>query len=255
MESARCRAFMAAAETGSFSRAGKLLSYTPSGVSQLVAALEAEFGFALLNRSKKGVTLTAAGEKLLPAVRGFLQQEDRLYQLASEVKGLDVGEITIASYYSISNHWLPAVIRDFERDYPNIHIRLMEGIRGDIIQWLHSGEADIGFMSNGSGIGFDWLPLADDAMLAILPRSHPRAGDASFPVEEFGREGFIAPAFGRDDDVTALFEKFGITPDVKFTTQESFAAMAMVETRLCRKKTCPPRCNSRRIASVMTLSS
>ena len=56
MESARCKAFVTAAETGSFSKAGEVLGYTPSGVSQLVTSLERELGLPLLGRNRKGVT-------------------------------------------------------------------------------------------------------------------------------------------------------------------------------------------------------
>ena len=232
MESARCKAFIMSAELGSFSRAGEALSYSPSGVSQLVTALETEFGFPLLHRSRKGVALTSAGEKLLPAVRSFIQQENRMFQLAAEVKGLDVGSITIASYYSISNHWLPKVISAFEKDHPHIHIRLMEGIRKHVIRNLKDASADIGFMSNGADLGFDWIPLAEDPMIAVLPKDHPSAKRESFPVEDFSREDFIMPAFGNDDDVMSVFEKFNIEPDIRFSTFESFAAMSMVESGL-----------------------
>ena len=232
MESARCKAFVLSAELGSFSRAGEVLNYTPSGVSQLVTALENEFGFALLHRSKKGVALTSEGEKLLPALRSFLHQEERVFQLAAEIRGLMVGEIAIASYYSISTRWLPKVIHAFEKDYPNIHIRLMEGIRRDVIDALNSAEADIGFMSSGEGLGFDWIPLAEDPMLAVLPRNHPAAGKKDFPIGDFEKESFIMPAFGRDDDVASLFERFQIRPSIKFSTLESFAAMSMVESGL-----------------------
>lgn len=232
MESARCRAFVMSAEMGSFSRAGEALSYSPSGVSQLVSALESEFGFRLLHRTKKGVTVTAAGEKLLPAVRSFLQQEKRMFEIAAEINGLDTGQITIASYYSISNHWLPKVISAFEKDHPHIHIRLIEGIRKDVIRSLRDASADIGFMSSGDGLGFDWIPLAEDPMLAVLPRDHPAADSTCFPVEDFSKYGFIMPAFGHDDDVTALFDRFRVEPDIRFTTLESFAAMSMVENGL-----------------------
>lgn len=233
MESARCKAFIASAEHGSFSRAAEELSYTPSGVSQLVSSLENDLGVILLHRTKKGVGLTSAGESLLPAMRSYIQQEDRIYQLAADLRGLNVGEITIASYYSISAHWLPKVLKAFEKDYPNIHIKLMEGISKDIVGWLADASADIGFLSGGGGEpGYDWIPLADDPMLAILPRDHPMAGAESFPVQGFRGESFIMPAFGRDDDVTTLFEKFGIEPSIRFSTQESFAAMSMAESGL-----------------------
>ena len=86
METARCRAFLQAAETGSFSRAAEKLNYTPSGVSQLVTAMEETVGFPLLHRSRKGVRLTEAGERLLPAVRAFLQQDARIEQIAGEIR-------------------------------------------------------------------------------------------------------------------------------------------------------------------------
>lgn len=76
MESARCKAFMYAADTGSFTKAAERLNYTPSGVSQLVGALENETGLTLLRRTRKGVTLTPDGEILLPAVREFLENTE-----------------------------------------------------------------------------------------------------------------------------------------------------------------------------------
>ena len=64
MESARCKAFIESVERGSFRAAADALGYTPSAVSQLVAALERELGLTLLVRSKKGVTMTSEGAKL-----------------------------------------------------------------------------------------------------------------------------------------------------------------------------------------------
>ena len=83
METARCRAFVVAADTGSFSKAAEALSYTPSGVNQLVTALEKELGFPLFRRNTKGVSLTENGRLLLPAIRKFLRQEDRIFELSA----------------------------------------------------------------------------------------------------------------------------------------------------------------------------
>ena len=116
METARCRAVLAAAETGSFSKAAEVLRYTPSGVNQLVTALESELGFSIFRRSTKGVALTENGQILLPTVREFLRQEDRLFELATEINGLLIGSVTIAAYSSIATHWLPAVIRAFQKE-------------------------------------------------------------------------------------------------------------------------------------------
>ncbi|WP_110955448.1 LysR family transcriptional regulator [Anaerosinus massiliensis] len=232
MESARCKAFLAAVEAGSFSKAAEVLNYTPSGVSQLVSAFENELGFSLLRRNKKGVIPTENGEKLLPVVREFLLQENRIYQLAAEMNGLLIGSITIAAYSSIATHWLPSVIRKFQEDYPQIKIKLMEGIRQEVTKWLDEKIADVAFLSYKDPMPYDWLPLAEDQMLAVLPKTHPLAAESAYPLQNCEYERFIMPALGRDIDVVSLFENNNLNPSIQFSTLENFAAMAMIEQGL-----------------------
>ena len=232
METARCRAFLAAAETGSFSRAAEVLRYTPSGVNQLVSALEKEVGFSLFSRSTKGVALTANGQLLLPVIREILHQEDRLFELSAQMNGLLIGTVTIAAYSSIATHWLPAVIRAFQQDYPHVEIKLMEGIWQEVSQWLDERVADIGFLSYQENMPYDWIPLADDPMLALLPWDHPLAKAEAYPLENCAKDRFIMPALGCDDDVEALFARSHIEPNICYTTLENFSAMSMVEQGL-----------------------
>ena len=232
METARCRAFLAAAETGSFSKAAEALSYTPSGVNQLVTALEKELGFPVFRRNTKGVTLTENGELLLPTVREFLRQEDRIFELSAEMNGLLIGSVTIAAYSSIATHWLPAVISAFRRDYPQIRIKLMEGIWQEVSKWLDDRAADIGFFSYQEGMPYEFIPLAEDPMLALLPRDHPLANAAAYPLENCATDRFIMPALGCDDDVEALFARNHVDPNIRYTTIENFSAMSMVEQGL-----------------------
>ena len=233
MDTARCKAFLAAAKYGTFTKAAEALSYTTSGVSQLVSALEKDFDLILLERTRRGVELTKAGERLLPAIRAFVQQEERMFQVSAEIHGLDVGDITIASYSSISTHWLPQIVKKFRQDYPNIRIHLMEGIRQEVKKWMEASGADIGFLSWGDDLkDYDWIPLAEDRMLAVLPKNHPMAGKDSYPLMRCSDEDFIMPALGRDDDVAALFEKFQIEPRILFSTLENYATISMVEKGL-----------------------
>lgn len=232
METSRYKAFAAAAETGSLSRAADLLSYSPSGVSQLISALEADLGLSLLIRTRRGVSLSPAGEALLPAIRALLQQEERIFQLSSDLNGLMTGEIHIASYSSVSSHWLPKIIKAFQQDYPNIRIHLMEGIRQEILQWLEESSADIAFMSAVEDCHYDWVPLKDDPMIAVLPKDHPYADKAVYPLSQCSQEQFIMPALGKDADVVELFDRFDLNPSIAYSTNESFAAFAMIENGL-----------------------
>ena len=229
METARCRAFLAAAETGSFSKAAEALSYTPSGVNQLVSAFEKELGFPVFRRNTKGVSLTENGELLLPVVREFLRQEDRIFELSAEMNGLLIGSVNIAAYSSIATHWLPAVIGAFQRDYPQIHINLMEGIWQEVSKWLDDRTADIGFFSYQEDMPYEWIPLAEDPMLALLPRNHPLAQAKAYPLTNCATDRFIMPARGCDDDVMALFRRNHIVPNVQFTTLESVWVISIVE--------------------------
>ena len=232
METARCKAFLYSAETGSFSRAAEKLNYTPSGVSQLVSAMEEDMGFPLLHRSRKGVRLTESGEKLLPAVRNFLQQEARIYQIAGEIRGLSVGEITIGTYPSISAHWLPQVIRRFQEKYPQIKINLRAGIQQEIREWLDESRADLAFFSYIEPMPYDWFPLAEDEMLAILPKTHPLADADRYPLKYLEEDGFIRPALGRDVDVVHMLEKNRLEPNIVFSTVENYAVLSMIENGL-----------------------
>ena len=197
-----------------------------------MTAFENELGFSVFRRSTKGVSLTENGQLLLPTVREFLRQEDRLFELATEINGLLIGSVTIAAYSSIASHWLPAVIRAFQQDYPHVSIRLMEGIWQEVSGWLDDRTADIGFFSYQDGMPYEWIPLAEDPMLALLPPDHPLARASAYPLKDCEQDDFIMPSLGCDDDVEALFRRNGIVPKIRFTTMESFSAMSMVEQSL-----------------------
>ena len=89
METKKWAAMLTAAELGSFTRAAQKLGVTQSGLTHMMNALEKETGFPLLVRDRSGVRLTAAGERLLPAVREVIQSAARLEeQIAAALAAL-----------------------------------------------------------------------------------------------------------------------------------------------------------------------
>ncbi len=228
----RYKAFSVSAKEKSFSRAAEILNYSPSGVSQLISALEKEFGFPLFERSKSGLTITNDGQAVLPVIREILTQEEKLEQLISGVHGLSVGAINIGAYSSIASHWLPSLINLFNSQYPGIKINMMEGIHQKCDEWLNSRTVDLAFFSYKKNMNYDWIPLADDMMVAVLPKGHPRAGDKSYPIKEASKEPFIMPAQGHDEDVIALLKRYRIQPKIAYSTLENFAALALIEQGL-----------------------
>lgn len=234
METARCKALLASAELKSFTGAAERLNYTPSGVSQLVTALERELGLKLLYRTRRGVAATPDGERLLPVIRELLAQEEYLYQLAGDSRGLLAGTVKVASYVSIAMHWLPGLIRAFQEKYPQIRIQLREGISPEIEEWLKNREVDVGFTNRPEDGAFEWFPLERVRMMAVLPKSHPLAKEECCPIARCAGEKFIMVVSEnrRDPDLINVLARHGIAPDIAYTTFLDSTVVAMVEQGL-----------------------
>lgn len=228
METAKYRAFLTAIEKGTFSKAADQMRYTPAGVQQLVTALEQELGLTLLNRSNKGVTLNKDGERMLPLIKDLLRQESQIQEMASAINGLLVGSISIASYFSVATHWLPGLIADFQRMHPNIEFHIMEGPRQVVLNRLQDKSADIGFATCIEPMKMEWIPLHVDPILAIIPKDHPLASEAAFPLERCGEEPFIMAANANDEDLMRIFRENQIVPNVRYSTINHFSAINMV---------------------------
>ena len=232
MESVRAKAFLESAERGSFRAAADALGYTPSAVSQLVAALEKDLKLNLLIRSKKGVTVTPEGRRLLPIVRSFLAREKEMYELASEMQGLSVGNLTIAAYPSIATTWLPELVRTFQRDYPDIEFSIMEGVRQDLFHNLDQHVADMAFLAYAEPMDYEWIPLAEEEMIAVLPEGHPLADAAAYPLSRLEEDNFIMTSWGHDQELLNMFRKNNVSPHIKYTTYDTPATLAMVRMGL-----------------------
>ena len=178
------------------------------------------------------MTLTDNGLRCLPLMRELIAAESNLYETASDIKGLATGSVTLAAYPSIATYWLPRVIREFEGLYPHIQIHLMEGVRQEICAWLDDRRADLAFFTYMEGMEYDWLPLAEDPMIAVLPADHPLAENDAYPLDRTNQEQFIMPALGHDDDVIALFQRNHLSPTIRFSTFENGAVLSLIEQGL-----------------------
>ena len=232
METARCKAFVAAARKGSFTGAAEELNYTTSAVSQLITALEEDLGVTLFQRTRKGVMLTSDGERMFPVIDQFIRQERRIYETAAEISGLIVGSITIAAYPSICAAWLPGIIRRFQEKYPGVTIHIDDSIRRYVLEALNSGRADVGFLSNQHDFTGEWIDLQKNPMVAVVGEESLYAQWESFPLEECERAVLIQSSHGVDKDLTSIFEKYGLRPNIVYTTRNSFTAAAMVQDNM-----------------------
>jgi len=232
MNFGRFEALNKALESGSLTKAAAELGCTQSAVSHAIGALEEELGFPLITRSRAGVRLTEEGERLMPAVRNLLGSMEQLKQTASAIRGLDTGTVRIGSFTSVAVHWLPKVLKNFQKDYPNVEFRLLNGDYHDVEQWLMDGSIDIGFVALPSAVDCECIPLMDDRLLAILPRGSRFESYPRFPLVECEKEPFISLLESSDHDARRALESAGVKPNVRFYTKDDYAIIAMVEQGL-----------------------
>ena len=231
MDTEKCRALLYNIEMGSLSAAAEKLGYTPSGISRMMASLETETGFPLLVRSRSGVTPTQECTKLLPLFRALCNYGNQLEQTASEIRGLESGVVTVGISSSGYYRWLSQVIADFCRIYPKIEVQVLDGISSELTVARDEHRADLCLISRREG-NFQWLPLDTEEMVAWVPEGHPLAGAKAFPLAQFSRDPYIDISHTSDTDCSLLLDRNGITPNVRFTANDSYAAYLMVEAGL-----------------------
>lgn len=223
---------MAVVEAGSLTRAAQSLGCTQSAVSHSIDSLEQELGFALLKRGRSGVRLTGEGERLIGAVRNLLNSAEQLAQTAASIRGLESGTVRIGSFTSVAVHWLPPVLKEFQKDYPRVEFKLLNGDYHDVEQWLMEGSIDIGFVNVPSTVDCECIPLMEDRLLAILPRHSRFESYPRFPLVECETEPFISLLESSDHDARRALEAAGVKPNVRFYTKDDYAIIAMVEQGL-----------------------
>ncbi|MEG1810936.1 MAG: LysR family transcriptional regulator [Clostridia bacterium] len=224
--------FVRVADIGSITGAAKQMGYTQSGVSHVVNALEDEFGFQLLIRKKAGVTLTPEGERMARCMREVIGHNEQLMQEASSIHGLRTGQVRIGTFSSVAVHWLPKIITGFKQRFPLIGLTLMDGVYQDIEDWIAQEQIDCGFITKSTHKELDYVPLAQDRMLAILPQGHPLANSAFLPFAAIADEQLIIPGEGSNYDIGRILRQAGVSPSIRFAISDDYAAIAMVEQGL-----------------------
>lgn len=231
MESEKCSALLWILETGSLSAAAGKLGYTPSGVSRMVASMEAETGFPLLIRSRGGVEPTAECRQLLPMIRELAHWGKMYDQNAAEVRGIQRGQIVVGISYVSYYEWLSRLIVDFNHSYPQIRVHIIEGASSELSRAVEEKRADFAIISHRKG-NFDWLPLLDDPLVAILPRNHPLAEAESYPVEQLEKDPYIETQLAQETDNTLMLARLHLHPDIRYTTTSYRATASMVAAGL-----------------------
>ncbi|CAM3164058.1 LysR family transcriptional regulator [Sporolactobacillus spathodeae] len=224
--------FVKIAETKSFTLAADQLGLTQSAVSHSIASLENSFGFPLIHRNRTGVILTHDGERMLPIIERVLRENEKVGQEAADIAGLVRGIIHVGVFTSVSRHWLPQIIRQMDRSYPGIEIKLQEGNYQFIEQGIISGRLDCGFLNTFTSQSSEVIPLKKDRLFCIVSSESSLYDEKFASFSHINREPFIMPAFGGNHEIKQFLKKYRIHPPIRFELMEENAILAMVANHL-----------------------
>lgn len=219
-------------ETGGFTKAAKVMGYSQSSISQMIASLENELGIKLLNRSKYGVHLTAEGEKIYPDIKQLLESYQRVKHKADDINGLNDEIIRIGTFSSITCHWMPQLIRGFQKEYPNVQFIFQQGDYLLNPEWIRSDKIDCGFITPKIAGELQYDIVRQGEFLAVLPENHPLASKTSVTLAELANEPFLEVEEGNYSEPLAAFAKAGLTPKVRYRMHDDYGIMTMVEAGL-----------------------
>lgn len=218
-------------DSGSISAAAAQSNYTISGISRMIASLEEEVGFRLLNRNNRGVCPTAECELLLNDVRTLLHDEEQITQRIANISGLQIGTLTIGTAYSSSYPLLTKQIVRFVQQYPHIKIKMLWGYNDELCQAVEEHKMDICVVSKPTPEML-WFIMQREEMVAMVSANSPYADKDRVPLSILKEEPYIDIYPNRDSDSSLLLKRAGIKPNTRFTTSDRYAAHEMVAAGL-----------------------
>jgi len=178
-------AFIKVAETGSFSETAKALYLTQSAVSKRIAQLEEQLGKRLFDRINRQVSLTEAGEALLPYARGILAQLNDGKRAMEQLSNQISGSLSLATSHHVGLHILPPILRQYTQHYPEVELDLHFLDSEAACQAVEDNRIEIAVVTLPlqAPVQLITTPLWDDTLHIVVAKDHPLAREAFSPQQ------------------------------------------------------------------------
>jgi DNA-binding transcriptional LysR family regulator len=198
MELNSLKAFIAVAESGSFTEASERLFLTQPAISKRIAALEEELGGALFDRIGRRSILTEAGAALLPKARAILRQVEESRRVVTDLSGKVAGDLHIGTSHHIGLHRLPEPLRQFSRDFPAVQLDIRFLDSEEACRGVESGSLELAIVTlpNNPAPVLKLEPLWQDPLDLVCHRDHPLAKMKSVTIADLAKHPAILPGPG-----------------------------------------------------------
>lgn len=229
MDIRRLRLFLAVVDHGGFTAAANAENVAQPAVSLAVRELEEEVGAPLLVRSRRGVTVTPAGEALVPPVRQALRDLEHARTAVAAVTGLIAGHLDLTALPTLAADPVSDLVGRFRRAHSGVTVRLAAPADLDALaEEVRSGRAEVGITEQGPATrGLTHVRLREQELLAVSP---PGQAGGTLRLDRLTGAPLVLtpPGSSLRDLVGVALGAAGITPEVAVETAQREALVPLV---------------------------
>ena len=233
MEIRQLRAFVAIAESGTFTAGALRVHVTQAAISMQIRQLETEIGARVFVRAPRHVILTEAGEHLLQRARHILREHDAALDEIAELAGAERGRLRIGSASAmVLTEQLPTVLKELRKQHPAAEISVVSGTSETLVDQILAGELDIAFVSLPVDVrGIQTQRLSEDQLVAIASPRHKLAKQRTISAFTLAGEKLILGERGGNTRrlIDQFFAQAGVTLRVAMELSRQTAIRRMVE--------------------------
>lgn len=233
MEIRQLRAFVAIAESGTFTAGALRVHVTQAAISMQIRQLENEIGAKVFVRAPRHVILTEAGEQLLRRARHILREHDAALDEIAELAGAERGRLRIGSASAmVLTEQLPAILKELRKQHPAAEIGVTSGTSEVLVDQILAGEIDIAFVSLPVDVrGIKTERLSEDQLVAIASPRHKLAKQKTISAYTLAGERLILGERGGNTRrlIDQFFAQAGVTLRVAMELSRQQAIRRMVE--------------------------
>jgi DNA-binding transcriptional LysR family regulator len=233
VEIRQLRAFVAIAESGTFTAGALRVHVTQAAISMQIRQLENEIGAKVFVRAPRHVILTEAGEQLLRRARHILREHDAALDEIAELAGAERGRLRIGSASAmVVTEQLPTILKELRKQHPAADISVTSGTSEVLVDQILAGEVDVAFVSLPVDVrGIKTERLSEDQLVAIASPRHKLAKQRTISAYTLAGERLILGERGGNTRrlIDQFFAQAGVSLRVAMELSRQQAIKRMVE--------------------------
>ena len=237
MEVRQLEMLLAAAEHGSYSRAGEALHISHSAIHRQVRLLAEDVGDRLLVRVGRGVQLTETGRLLCELMRTIRREIRDTRRRIDDLQQLEDGDVRIGTGTSILYFLILDALRVLQDKHPRVRVHMMTGTAEQVVHKIASGDLDLGVVYERSGLrtarDLHYEPLYVEEFVIVVPDDHPLAKRRRLSIGELCRFPLITfseDSHTRTQVLDPLFQRAGTQPNITMELENEEAIERMMQT-------------------------